>query len=49
MTYDWAQDAINRYTVAIEALRGSYLKERLEDESAKEWLARTGRYPPNDR
>ena len=40
--YDWAEDAIASYNLAIEALRQRYLEDRLPDESAKEWLERTG-------
>lgn len=41
--YDWAEDAIASYAVAIESLRKRYLQQRLPGESAKEWLERTGR------
>ena len=40
--YDWAEDAIASYNLAIETLRERYLEDRLPGESAKEWLARTG-------
>ena len=39
--YDWAQDAIGSYALAIKVLRESYLANRLPGESAKEWLERT--------
>jgi len=41
--YDWAQDAIASYALAIKTLRERYLEDRLPSESAKEWLERTGR------
>ena len=41
--YDWAEDAIASYALAIQTLRERYLEERLPGESAKEWLERTGR------
>ena len=41
--YDWAEDAIASYTVAIDSLRERYLEERLPGESAREWLERTSR------
>jgi hypothetical protein len=40
--YDWTQDAIGSYALAIKVLRESYLANRLPGESAKEWLERTG-------
>ena len=40
--YDWAEDAVASYALAIQALRKRYLEEQLPGESAKEWLARTG-------
>ena len=40
--YDWAEDAIASYALAIQTLRERYLEDRLPGESAKEWLARTG-------
>ena len=40
--YDWAEDAIASYAVAIESLRKRYLQQRFPGESAKEWLERTG-------
>ena len=40
--YDWAEDAIASYALAIKTLRERYLEERLPGESAKEWLERTG-------
>lgn len=39
--YDWAEDAIGSYALAIETLRESYLANRLPGESAKEYLERT--------
>ena len=39
--YDWAEDAIGSYALAIETLRESYLANRLPGESAKAWLERT--------
>jgi len=41
--YDWAEDAIASYAVAIETLRARYIAERLPGEGAKEWLEKTGR------
>ena len=38
--YDWADDAIASYALAIKTLRERYLEERLPGESAKEWLNR---------
>ena len=38
--YDWAEDAIASYAVAIDSLRERYLKKRLPGESAKKWLER---------
>ena len=38
--YDWAEDAIASYALAIKTLRERYLEERLPGESAKEWLNR---------
>ena len=38
--YDWAEDAIASYDVAIQTLRERYLENRLPSESAKEWLER---------
>ena len=38
--YDWAENAIASYTVAIDSLRERYLEERLPGESAREWLER---------
>ena len=40
--YDWAEDAVASYALAIQTLRERYLEDRLPGESAKEWLARTG-------
>ena len=40
--YNWVEDAIASYAVAIETLRERYLNERQPGESAKEWLERTG-------
>ena len=40
--YDWAEDAIASYVLAIKTLRELYLENRLPGESAKEWLERTG-------
>ncbi len=39
--YDWAEDAIASYALAIRTLRERYLEDRLSGESAKEWLERT--------
>jgi hypothetical protein len=39
--YDWAEDAIASYALAIKTLRERYLENRLPGESAKEWLERT--------
>lgn len=39
--YDWAEDAIGSYALAIKMLRESYLANRLPGESAKEYLERT--------
>ena len=39
--YDWAEDAIASYALAIQTLRESYLANRLPGESAKEYLERT--------
>ena len=39
--YDWAEDAIASYALAIKTLRERYLEERLPGENAKEWLERT--------
>ena len=36
--YDWAEDAIASYVLAIQTLRERYLEDRLPGESAKEWL-----------
>ena len=41
--YDWAEDAIASYNLAIETLRERYLEDRLPGESAKEWMERTSR------
>ena len=41
--YDWAEDAIASYVLAIKTLREGYLADRLPGESAKEWLERSGR------
>lgn len=41
--YDWAKDAADSYTAAIEAMRAAFLAEKKPGETAKEWLARTGR------
>ena len=38
--YDWAEDAIASYAAAIDSLRERYLEDRLQGESAKEWLDR---------
>ena len=38
--YDWADDAIVSYALAIKTLRERYLEEWLPGESAKEWLNR---------
>ena len=38
--YDWAEDAIASYNLAIQTLRERYLEERLPGENAKEWLNR---------
>ena len=38
--YDWAEDAIASYALAIQTLRERYIKNRLPGESAKEWLER---------
>tara|TARA_B100000676_G_scaffold197029_1_gene193675 strand:- start:303 stop:446 length:144 start_codon:yes stop_codon:yes gene_type:complete len=38
--YDWAEDAIASYDVAIQTLRERYLENCLPSESAKEWLER---------
>ena len=40
--YDWAEDAIASYALAIQTLWERYLEDRLPGESAKEWLERTG-------
>ena len=39
--YDWAEDAIASYALAIKTLRERYLENRLPGENAKEWLERT--------
>ena len=39
--YDWAEDAIASYNLAIETLRERYIEDRLPGESAKKWLERT--------
>jgi len=39
--YNWAEDAIASYALAIKTLRERYHETRLKDESAKEWLERT--------
>ena len=46
--YDWAEDAITSYNLAIQTLRERYLENRLPGESAKEWLERTsnGKFLP---
>ena len=41
--YDWAEDAIASYALAIQTLRERYLEECLPGESAKDWIERTGR------
>ena len=41
--YDWAEDAIASYALAIKTLRERYLEDRLPGESAKEWLERTSK------
>ena len=41
--YDWAEDAIASYALAIKTLRERYLENRLPGASAKKWLERTGR------
>ena len=41
--YDWAEDAIASYALAIKTLRERYLENRLPGESAKEWLERTSK------
>ena len=41
--YDWAEDAIASYALAIKTLRERYLENRLLGESSKKWLERTGR------
>ena len=41
--YDWAEDAIASYNLAILTLRERYIKDRLPGESAKEWLERTSK------
>ncbi len=41
--YDWADDAIASYDVAVKTLRERYLESRLPNESAREWLERTSR------
>ena len=41
--YDWAEDAIASYNLAIQTLRERYLENRFPGESAKEWLERTSR------
>ena len=38
--YDWADDASRCYDLAIKTLRDRYLKERLEGETAAQWVAR---------
>ena len=38
--YDWAEDAITSYALAIQTLRERYLEDRLPGESAKEWFDR---------
>ena len=43
--YDWAEDAIASYAVAIETLRKRYLEQRLPGESVKEYLERTSKAP----
>tara|TARA_E500000331_G_scaffold326024_1_gene343828 strand:- start:440 stop:622 length:183 start_codon:yes stop_codon:yes gene_type:complete len=43
--YNWAEDAIASYAVAVKALRERYLEQRLPDESAKEYLERTSKAP----
>ena len=39
--YDWAEDAIASYALAIKTLRERYLENRLPGESAKVWLEET--------
>ena len=41
--YDWAEDAIASYALAIKTLRERYLENRLPGENAKEWLERTSK------
>ena len=41
--YDWDQDAIASYVLAIKTLRERYLENRLPGESAKEWLERASK------
>ena len=45
--YDWAEDAIASYNLAIQTLRERYLMNRLPGESAKKWLERTSYEPGN--
>ena len=41
--YDWAEDAITSYALAIQTLRERYLENRFPGEIAKEWLERTSK------
>ena len=41
--YNWAEDAMASYALAIKTLRERYIEERLPGESAKEWLERMSR------
>ena len=45
--YDWAEDAIASYALAIKTLRERYLEKQLPGESAKEWLERASCEPAN--
>ena len=40
--YDWFEDAIASYALAIQTLPERYLEEQLPGVSAKEWLPRVG-------
>ncbi len=42
--YDWVEDAVASYAVAIETLRERYFEKRQPGESAKEWLVRCDAY-----
>ena len=43
--YDWAEDAVASYALAIQTLRERYLADRLPGESAKDCLLYTSPSP----